>query len=125
MIDEGFLSETEINQLNALLQELENKTLDYVAVSYGKIKTQSTDCTLFCARAFRLDQDDGGGVCIQLVGNRFLRRMVRILVSTALLQVFEGETSLLGILEPKDRSLSARPAPSGGLMFVGADFQTM
>jgi tRNA pseudouridine38-40 synthase len=123
MIDEGFLSEAEIDQLNNMLQELENKTLDYIAVSYGKIKTQSTVCTLFCARTFRLD--DNGGVCIQLVGNRFLRRMVRILVSTALLRVFEGETSLVDILEPKDRSLSARPAPPGGLIFVGADFETM
>lgn len=125
VIDAGFITESEVEKLNNLLQELENKTLDFVAVSYGKIKTQSTDCTLFCARAFALDEEDGGGVCIQLVGNRFLRRMVRILVSTALLWVFDGKTSLLDLLEAKDRSLSARPASPGGLMFVGADFETM
>lgn len=121
LIDPGFLSEDEVEGLSDILRELENKVLDYVAVSYGKVKTQSTECTLFSARAF---QEEKSGACvIQLVGNRFLRRMVRILVSTALMQVFRHETSLLPLLETKNRTVCAPPAPPHGLIFVAADFE--
>jgi tRNA pseudouridine38-40 synthase len=122
LIDQDFITATEIDQLDDMLQELENNTLDYYGFSYGKVKTQSTDCTLYCARAFPLEN---GGVCIQIVGDRFLRRMVRILVSTALSRVFSGGSSLMPLIEAKNRTLCAPPAPPGGLIFVGADFETL
>jgi tRNA pseudouridine(38-40) synthase len=91
--------------LNAMLQQLEGRQLDFVATSYGPVKTETTDCTLYWAKAslvtFRhtracdnqpannngsssQGEPPKSAICIELVGNRFLRRMVRILVSTAL-----------------------------------------
>ena len=128
-----------IQRLNGMLGTLEKQDLDYVAMSYGKVKTQSTLCNLHIARALcvnLVDEEMHGvscALCIQLVGNRFLRRMVRILVSTALRESLvcdplerdehcDYTKSLLNILQTKDRRLSARPAPPQGLIFCGASF---
>jgi tRNA U38,U39,U40 pseudouridine synthase TruA len=73
-----------------------------------------------------------------LVGNRFLRRMIRILVATALREALlmsllqqqddvdndnNTKNRLVEILKSKDRRQAARPAPPQGLIFVGAVFQ--
>lgn len=138
-------------QLNTMLGALEGQELDYVAMSYGKIKTQNTLCKLQVARAFSVESTEeeegstkGRAVCIQLVGDRFLRRMVRILVATALRESLvacdasasppdnrlkdEGDrsnptSSLVRILESKDRTMTARPAPPQGLIFTSAAFE--
>ena len=130
-----------IQRLNTMLGALQQRELDYVAMSYGKVKTQSTLCNLQVARAFCVNAtgEEGTGdvhtaLCIQLVGNRFLRRMVRILVSTALRAALsydasgEGEPGdstkrLVDILQSKDRRMAARPAPPQGLLFAGASFE--
>ena len=75
-----------VQRLNELLEPLVENELDYLALSYGKVQTQSTHCRLFVARAIcvqyqpQLHDNDKkhptAAVCIQLVGNRFLRRMV-------------------------------------------------
>jgi tRNA pseudouridine38-40 synthase len=128
LIDPNLITDAEVDQLDSMLRELEHQTLDYYGFSYGKVKTQSTECTMYCARAASLDS---GGICIQLVGDRFLRRMVRLLVSTALFQVFEGKSSLIPLIAAsaasRDRKLGAAlpAAPPGGLVFVSASFQTM
>ncbi|GLI61746.1 hypothetical protein VaNZ11_004166 [Volvox africanus] len=69
-------------------------------------------------------------LCIELVGNRFLRRMVRVLVSTALREATPGagrcggrEDALLDCLEA-GRTATAMPAPAAGLCFVGAGYAT-
>lgn len=148
-----------VKRMDAILSALENQELDYIAMSYGKIKTQTTICTLLTARAFLVRQankehtghanheenndvkDSGNqeeyGLCVQLVGSRFLRRMVRILVATALREALsmkldghcdgdeDGDARaeiLFELLESKDRSNMARPAPPHGLVFVGAAF---
>lgn len=128
LIDPGVVKDSEVQRLGSMLQELEHKTLDYYGFSYGKVKTQSTECTIYCARAVSLEN---GGICIQIVGDRFLRRMVRLLVSTAMFQLISGKSSLIPLITAsaasRDRKLGAvlPAAPPGGLVFVGASFATI
>ncbi|KAL7543320.1 hypothetical protein ACHAWF_007389 [Thalassiosira exigua] len=149
-------------RMDRMLRALEGKELDYFAFSHGKVKTQTTMCTLIRARACvaewtgdDADIDDGGpkgdvegigkrAICVELAGDRFLRRMVRILVGTALREAHgarivedregsgeggrrgEGDEgrddALLRILSARDRRLRSRAAPPDGLVFVGAKF---
>jgi len=133
--------------LNAMLNKLRGKELDYFALSFGKVKTTTTLCTLSRSRAFLVEARDGQrAVGIELVGDRFLRKMVRILSSTSireLVQVFEknkngagsgsngpaiqqwtedDECRLLMLVNERNRMHSAKAASSNGLMFVGARF---
>lgn len=127
--------------LDRMLQSLQGRELDYFALSHGKVKTQTTLCTLSHARAriVELKGDDDAAIddaaakkrqaiCFELVGNRFLRRMVRLLVATALREAHRcehedcNEDALLEILSARDRSLRSRAAPPDGLIFIGAGF---
>jgi len=152
--------------LNDILRKLEGTSLDYIGMSYGRVKTTSTICTLHHARA-RLVQyggcnkdDDGEGdnndgsrivrtaVCIELVGNRFLRRMVRILVEASMRLVADADAdvdvatksgdrirttiaatpnddALFNLISRHDRTLVGRPAPPDGLIFVGAKLESI
>jgi tRNA U38,U39,U40 pseudouridine synthase TruA len=120
---------------------IQGETLDYIAFSFGKVKTENTLCQLSHVRARAVETNDGDktlAVAIELVGDRFLRRMVRILVATAVREVllllqdtsgqsFEAKdaikTRLLCIVEERDRSQTAKAAASDGLLFVGARFR--
>ena len=126
------ISPSLVPKLDRMLQSLEGKELDYYAMSHGKVKTQTTLCTLYHARARVVEWDDDNGqirqaICFELIGNRFLRRMVRILVATALREAYRdngsgNDDALLKILASKDRKLRSRAAPPDGLIFVRADF---
>jgi tRNA pseudouridine(38-40) synthase len=91
--------------LNEMLHPLQGQALDYFAFSYGKIKTQSSICTLHHAHVsiaqitgVQNDTHDdsstsknargstsrNAAIIVELTGDRFLRRMVRKLVATAL-----------------------------------------
>ncbi|KAL7444377.1 hypothetical protein ACHAXH_009977 [Discostella pseudostelligera] len=140
-----------VQRLNALLRALEGKELDYIALSYGKVKSQTTLCTLHHARAHFVEwtgHSDGDSapqkhrraICIELVGDRFLRRMVRILVATAMREANRdavdisaevehgdddchvGDDALLNIVLSHDREQRARAAPPDGLIFTGAAY---
>ena len=127
-----------VMKMDRMLRKLEGKDLDYLAMSHGKVKTQTTLCTLSHARAevveYVCDDTDEimqKAICVELVGNRFLRRMVRILVSTALREAYRGtvvgdahgsDDALLRILSSKDRRLRARASPPDGLIFTRATF---
>lgn len=152
--------------LNSLLQQLEGKNLDYFGLSYGRPQTQDYICNLHHARAsivafsknslcnscIATERDDAtnesavNSVCIELVGNRFLRRMVRLLVQTSMELVAQSwhfqntmhinhavdtddchfkasgldSDALLKLVLKRDRSLAPRTAPPNGLMFIGA-----
>jgi tRNA pseudouridine38-40 synthase len=127
-------------RLNALLAPLRGVSLSYLALSYGRPKTQTTDCTLSHAYVRKVSwngQDDV--LAIELTGDRFLRRMVRILVSTALGLAMSSSSSnsngrdaqsfepmaLLHLVESQDRRRAARPAPPQGLIFVAASYDTI
>ena len=124
-----------VPKLNSVLKTLEGKELDYLAMSYGKVKTQTTLCTLLHARAgiveWKCNNDSESpkrkqAICIELVGDRFLRRMVRLLVATALREASGADgcddNALLNILTSMDRTYRARAAPPDGLIFVGAGY---
>jgi tRNA pseudouridine(38-40) synthase len=139
---------TLVHLLNSLLQPLQGRALDYVGMSYGKVKTENTNCTLYHARAVQLvettttttttattmsrhDKAPGMAIAIELTGDRFLRRMVRILVATAMVLALDDQEDgnnnsnnaqdrLLQLVQAQDRRLSAKAAPPTGLVFVGA-----
>ncbi|KAL7474056.1 hypothetical protein ACHAW6_000053, partial [Cyclotella cf. meneghiniana] len=137
-----------VPRLDSMLRSLEGQSLDYIAFSYGKVKTETTICRLVRARACivelsKCDNENSAreAICIELIADRFLRRMVRILVATAFREAYgvEGDRSiddyeeehsighearnqLLNIVKMRDRTLSARPAPARGLIFVGARY---
>lgn len=73
-------------------------------------------------------------LCIELVGDRFLRKQVRVLVSTAVREARAAGrllpaaaaadgTSLEQLVAVGDRSLTAHPAPAVGLCFSGAGYE--
>lgn len=113
-------------RLNALLAPLEGQELSYSALSYGRLKTKTSNCTLKHARARRLELAKQPVLAIELEGDRFLRRMVRILVSTSLKFAarsngFDSQ-ALLKLVQTRDRRRAAFPAPPHGLIFVSASF---
>ena len=136
------LTREQIERLNDMLEYLEQKDLDYIGLSYGKLKTQTSNCVLYHAKAHlveygpsaigtgtAVDTTSSTAICIELVGNRFLRRMVRLLVATALRLVFTlqglpAEDALYKLILECDRSLAHQPAPPNGLMFVGSRFSS-
>lgn len=142
---------SQVALLDAMLQSIEGKTLDYIGLSYGKVKTTNTLCTLYHARARWVEYQNPvsttceeiptqRAVCIELVGDRFLRRMVRLLVEASVRLVAEAtakpaldecstdddpkEEALLRLIEKQDRTLVGRPAPPDGLIFVAARVQS-
>ena len=122
------ISRNLVPRLERMLRELEGKELDYFALSHGKVKTVTTLCTLHHSRASTVEYIGGGdhkrqALCFELVGNRFLRRMVRLLVGTALREAHRGgdDDALLHILLSKDRRERSRAAPPDGLIFVRAN----
>jgi tRNA pseudouridine38-40 synthase len=69
-------------------------------------------------------QADGSMLCYDVVGNAFLRGMVRSLVS-AMLRVGAGEWSvaeLAAVLEARDRSRAAPPAEPCGLCLMHVEY---
>ena len=143
------VSESDARRVDAALQHLVNRPLPYRAMAFGPLETENDMCTLFEASSrivdLPLDQEDGvstrnvtssKALVVHLVGDRFLRRMVRILVATVVRQVITTRASedldtvagdaagaeIQGVLLAGDRSASAHPAPSNGLAFLGAGY---
>ncbi|GAX23556.1 tRNA pseudouridine38-40 synthase [Fistulifera solaris] len=115
-----------VERMNDLLETFVGQELDYFAFSYGRVKTETTLCCLSQACARLVQNGDAGhrAIVIELTGNRFLRRMVRILVATVLQSALFPDSSdgtLLDLVELRDRSKTAPPAPAAGLVFVSAD----
>jgi tRNA U38,U39,U40 pseudouridine synthase TruA len=84
-----------VERLNALLGGLQGQRLDYYAISSKKLRSvSSTECSLATAEVHVLSMDSHP-VALGVVfrADRFLRRMVRVLVATtlqlALLEVVE------------------------------------
>lgn len=68
-------------------------------------------------------------ICIELIADRFLRRMVRVVVSTALREASDdagrcscSPDALLQLAEAGDRWHTASPAPAVGLLFAGVGY---
>jgi tRNA pseudouridine38-40 synthase len=130
--------------LNSLLVSLVGKQLDYYSFSYGKVTTETTICCLQHAfvRLGTVTQSQCNETIMifEFTGNRFLRRMIRLLVGTSVslamhrlakvslinstpgsYQTFEYPT-LIEMCNLKDRTQRfVQTAPSGGLIFIGAN----
>ncbi|XP_065847831.1 uncharacterized protein [Euphorbia lathyris] len=123
-----------IVRVNQLLQQLEGKLLSYRIFARDTKASRNvgppTECFIYHARAMeaRLPcSGDGEGrkvMCIELVANRFLRRMVRVLVATSIREAAAGaeDDALLKLMDASCRRASAPPAPPDGLCMVDVGY---
>jgi tRNA pseudouridine(38-40) synthase len=126
--------------LNLLLKDLVGQQLDYYSFSYGKVKTKSTVCCLNHAfvRLGKVVQSHTNEMILifEFTSDRFLRRMIRLLVGTALSLTIQSlaisssnaftnttnvNPTLIDICNLKDRTQHLKTAPPGGLIFIGAN----
>jgi tRNA pseudouridine(38-40) synthase len=120
-----------VTALHTQLQSVQGLALDYISLSYGRLKSQTSICTLYHAQAHLVEEPESGrrAICIEFVGDRFLRRMVRMLVENSLRmavrQIPPPHGALLEHLESRDRGRSGNAAPPDGLIFVGAVFENV
>lgn len=72
------------------------------------------------------DADDRRVVVIELVADRFLRKLVRCLCATAVREAAShagDDEVLLHLAEGRDRRAAAPPAPALGLVFAGVEYR--
>lgn len=119
---------------NAMLQRLQGRRVNYYAFARDTPQGKDCECTLLVARACLVQlpavsgaAGTGTSTCclaVELVGDRFLRRMVRVLVGTLVREVVagSGEDALLVLAQSLERPATAGPAPALGLCFAGVGF---
>ncbi|KAB2599958.1 hypothetical protein D8674_010229 [Pyrus ussuriensis x Pyrus communis] len=124
-----------LTRVNQLLQKLEGKLLSYKMFARDTKPSRNvgppTECFVFHARAKESklpcsEHERGSRVmCIELVANRFLRRMVRVLVATAIREAAAGadEDALLKLMDATCRRATAPPAPPDGLCLVDVGYE--
>ncbi|KAJ6673107.1 TRNA PSEUDOURIDINE SYNTHASE [Salix viminalis] len=121
-------------RVNQLLQQLEGKLLSYKIFARDTKAVRNvgppTECYFYHARATEtsLPCPDHGKdkkvMCVELVANRFLRKMVRVLVATAVREAAAGaqEDALLKLMDATCRRATAPPAPPDGLCLVNVGY---
>ncbi|KAK4414909.1 tRNA pseudouridine synthase A [Sesamum alatum] len=123
----------EISRVNHLLHQLEGKLLSFRMFARDTKASRNigppTECFLFHARAAEayLPCKDGTRtktMCVELVANRFLRKMVRVLVATAIREAAAGadDDALLKLMDATCRRATAPPAPPDGLCLVDVGY---
>jgi tRNA pseudouridine(38-40) synthase len=121
-------TEFEISKVNRLLRQLEGKLLSYKIFARDTKASRSngppTECFLFHARATEVtlppsakETECTKAMCVELVGNRFLRKMVRVLVATSIREAAAGaeDDALIKLMDATCRRATAPPAPPDGL----------
>ncbi|KAJ9145655.1 hypothetical protein P3X46_028013 [Hevea brasiliensis] len=123
-----------ICKVNKLLQQLEGKKLSYKIFARDTKASRNegppTECFVYHARATEArlpcsDHAEGRKVmCVELVANRFLRKMVRVLLATSIREAAAGaeENILLKLMDASCRRASAPPAPPDGLCLVDVGY---
>ncbi|XP_040998546.1 uncharacterized protein LOC121244513 isoform X2 [Juglans microcarpa x Juglans regia] len=123
-----------IIRVNQLLQQLEGKLLSYKMFARDTKASRNvgppTQCFVYHARAAeaRLPCSDHGEgrkvMCVELVANRFLRKMVRVLVATSVREAAAGadEDALIKLMDATCRRATAPPAPPDGLCLVDVGY---
>ncbi|XP_016648063.1 PREDICTED: tRNA pseudouridine synthase A isoform X2 [Prunus mume] len=119
------MSNLKILQMPSIVQHQENSG------SYPLLRGPPTECFLYHARAKESklpcsEHEKGRRVmCIELVANRFLRRMVRVLVATSIREAAAGadEDALLKLMDATCRRATAPPAPPDGLCLVDVGYE--
>ncbi|XP_017243430.1 uncharacterized protein LOC108215438 [Daucus carota subsp. sativus] len=117
-----------VKKVDLLLRQLEGKLLSYKMFARDTKASRNigppTECFLFHARATETklksdpkDQEGTSAMCIELVANRFLRKMVRVLVATAIREAAAGaeDDALVKLMDATCRRATAPPAPADGL----------
>jgi len=121
----------DLNFANKMLKQIEGKELGYDAFTFGDSKDKGLGlrdlCTLYRGRASVIDiGNENFCMCVELVGSRFLRRMVRIMVGTLAREAYcpssSSETILYDICISKDRSLTTVSLPSEALCLAGVGY---
>jgi tRNA U38,U39,U40 pseudouridine synthase TruA len=133
---------------DAMLQRLQGKRLDFYSYARDTPQGKDCECTLLVARArlVRLpapcsvgdaSQQQDGCPClaVELVADRFLRRMVRVLVGTLVREVAAAAAAaaaagqqcpdhdqLLRLAGIRERRATAVSAPALGLCFASVGF---
>ncbi|XP_057980932.1 uncharacterized protein LOC131166419 isoform X1 [Malania oleifera] len=123
-----------ISRVNLLLHHLEGKLLSYKMFARDTKASRNagppTECFVYHARAAeaRLPSPDHGEgtkvMCVELVANRFLRKMVRVLVATAIREAAAGagDDALLKLMDATCRRATAPPAPPDGLCLADVGY---
>ncbi|PIA43976.1 hypothetical protein AQUCO_01800204v1 [Aquilegia coerulea] len=129
-----------IHKVNQLLLPLQGRSLSYKMFARDTKASRSTgpptECIIYHARAAEasLPCDNevcgkGGKrlkvMCVELVANRFLRRMVRVLVATLIREAAAGadNDALLKLMDATCRRATAPPAPPDGLCLVDVGYK--
>ncbi|XP_074269171.1 uncharacterized protein LOC141592411 isoform X2 [Silene latifolia] len=125
-----------IAKVDQLLRCLEGKLLSYKMFARDTKASRNTgpatECFVYHARAIEArlpssnkDETDGIRImCVELVANRFLRRMIRVLVATVVREAAAGSEDdvLIQLTEATCRRATAPPAPPDGLCFVDVGY---
>ena len=146
----------DIKFVDAVLRRIEGLELPYNSFATGDDRKTGKGlldlCTMHRARAFEVCPEGGDGtkfLCVELVGSRFLRRMVRLIVATAVREAIKpigggGEEGaeaddnkqskgreigrnvniIYDICLSNDRFKRASPFPGSGLCFAGVGYDT-
>ncbi|XP_077222547.1 pseudouridine synthase family protein isoform X3 [Tasmannia lanceolata] len=126
-----------ISRVNQLLHQLEGKSLSYKMFARDTKASRSigppTECFIFHARAAEArlpcakeaHMKGMRVMCVELVANRFLRKMVRVLVATSIREAAAGveDDALLKLMDATCRRATAPPAPPDGLCLVDVGYQ--
>ncbi|KAI4352741.1 hypothetical protein L6164_006962 [Bauhinia variegata] len=124
-----------VGKVNKLLQKVEGKLLSYKLFARDTKASRNdgppTECFVCHARAAeaRLPKTACGDeetrvMCVELVANRFLRKMVRVLVATSIREAAAGaeDDALLKLMDATCRRATAPPAPPDGLCLVDVGY---
>uniref|UniRef100_A0A7N0TIS3 tRNA pseudouridine synthase n=1 Tax=Kalanchoe fedtschenkoi TaxID=63787 RepID=A0A7N0TIS3_KALFE len=126
-----------VSKVDRLLRQLEGKLLSYKMFARDTKPSRNegppTECFMYHARATQTilpslaNNDHCLGtkvLCVELVANRFLRRMVRVLVATSIREAAAGaeDDALLKLMEATCRRATAPPAPPDGLCLVDVGY---
>ncbi|KAK1417053.1 hypothetical protein QVD17_26175 [Tagetes erecta] len=124
-----------VSKVNKLLQQLEGKLLSYKMFARDTKPERNTgpptECFIFHARATQVTLttdtkkgDYSEAMCIELVANRFLRKMVRVLVATSIREAAAGadDDALIKLMDATCRRATAPPAPPDGLCLVDVGY---
>lgn len=125
-----------VSKVNQLLRQLEGKVLSYKMFARDTKPSRNvgppTECFLFHARATEIilphNIENGEctrAMCIELVANRFLRKMVRVLVATSIREAAAGadDDALIKLMDATCRRATAPPAPPDGLCLVDVGYK--
>ncbi|XP_020215465.1 uncharacterized protein LOC109799346 [Cajanus cajan] len=123
-----------VSKVNQLLRKLEGRLLSYKMFARDTKASRNdgppTECFVYHARAMEvsLPSTDYGEetkvMCVELVANRFLRKMVRVLVATSIREAAAGaeDDALIKLMDATCRRATAPPAPPDGLCLVDVGY---